>query len=245
MADSQRIAKFLSSAGICSRRDAEKLIAESRVTVNGETLTTPATLVSAKDKIAVDGTPINNKPPSPRVWKYYKPVGLITSHRDERGRDTVFEHLPTDLPRVISVGRLDVNSEGLLLLTNSGELSRALELPQNALARTYRVRVHATPEDATLTAIRRGVRIDGVQYAPAQVTLEALKDSGRNRWLTITIREGKNREIRRIFEHFGHRVSRLIRIEYGALELGNMKPGACVEIPPAQVERLLRNLGLA
>ena len=242
MAESQRIAKFLSGSGVCSRRDAEWLIAEGRVLLNGVVLTTPATLVSDADVIVVDGKTISNNPLTPRVWRYHKPQGLITSHRDELGRDTVFDHLPRSMPRVISVGRLDINSEGLLLLTTSGELSRALELPQNALERTYRVRVHATPMEEHLDEIRHGLRIDGVDYAPAQVTLESAKDTGRNRWLTMTIREGKNREIRRIFEHFGHRVSRLIRVSYGPFELGNLQSGEVAEVAASAVLQLQKKL---
>ena len=243
MAASQRIAKFLSGAGVCSRRDAEWLIAEGRVSVNGDVLTTPATLVSEEDVIVVDGDTIQNKSSSPRLWRYHKPEGLITSHRDELGRATVFDHLPREMPRVISVGRLDINSEGLLLLTTSGELSRALELPQNALERTYRVRVHATPMEEHLDEIRHGLRIDGVDYAPAEVALESAKDTGRNRWLTMTIREGKNREIRRIFEHFGHRVSRLIRVSYGPFALGNLAPGQVAEVAASEVLALQKKLG--
>jgi 23S rRNA pseudouridine2605 synthase len=242
MATSQRIAKFLSAAGVCSRRDAEWLIAEGRVLLNGAVLSTPATLVSEDDVIVVDGDIIQNKPLTPRVWRYHKPEGLITSHRDERGRATVFDHLPREMPRVISVGRLDINSEGLLLLTTSGELSRALELPQNALERTYRVRVHATPADDHLDSIRHGLRIDGVDYAPAEVMLESAKDTGRNRWLTMTIREGKNREIRKIFEHFGHRVSRLIRVSYGPFDLGNLQPGEVAEVPAPAIAALQNTL---
>lgn len=198
--------------------------------VNGAVLTTPATLVGDGDVVTIDGTLIKNKPLSPRLWRYYKPVGLVTTHRDERGRDTVFDHLPSDLPRVVSVGRLDVNSEGLLLLTTSGALARAMELPSNALERTYRVRVHGAPAEESLRAMRRGVTIDGVHYAPIEVALDG-KETGRNRWLTVTLREGKNREIRRIFEHFGHPVNRLIRTQYGAFTLGDLTPGEAVEVP--------------
>lgn len=244
MSEPQRIAKFLSGAGVCSRRDAERWIVEGRVSVNGTVLDTPAFLVSEKDAVKVDGKPIKNTAPASRMWRYHKPVGLITSHNDELGRATVFDHLPPSLPRVISVGRLDVNSEGLLLLATDGALSRALELPKNALTRSYRVRVHATPEERHLDAIRHGITIDGMEYAPADVALESNKETGRNRWLTITLREGKNREIRRLFEHFDHPVSRLIRTSYGPFELGDLRPGEVDEVPHADVERLRKQLNI-
>lgn len=234
VSEPQRIAKFLSAAGVCSRRDAEKRITEGRVTVNGITLTTPAFLVSAQDIITMDGKKLSLSTRSVRLWRYHKPRGLITSHRDEHGRDTVFDQLPNAMPRVVSVGRLDVNSEGLLLLTTSGALARAMELPKNALARSYRVRMYGTPQEETLHALRRGITIKGVHYAPLDVTVEN-KESGRNRWIHVTLREGKNREIRRIFEHFGHEVSRLIRTQYGPFSLGNLAVGAVAEIAPSEV----------
>jgi 23S rRNA pseudouridine2605 synthase len=241
--ETQRIAKFMAAAGLCSRRDAERWIAAGRVAVNGNTLDTSATLVGDDDVVVVDGKTIKNKSLTPRVWRYHKPTGLVTTHHDPEGRPTVFEHLPPELPRVISVGRLDLDSEGLLLLTNSGTLSRALELPKNALERTYRVRIRGTPTDKHMHMISRGVHIDGMDYAPIDVVEETAKD-GRNQWLTLTLREGKNREIRRIFEFFDYPVSRLIRTGYGGFELGNLKPEAVEEIPSADVARLMESLNI-
>lgn len=243
MSEPQRIAKFMAAAGLCSRRDAERWIAEGRVIVNGNTLTTPATLVTADDDVIVDGKRIKNKPPTPRLFVYHKPAGLVTSHRDEKGRATVFDRLPRDLPRVISVGRLDLDSEGLLLLTTSGALARAMELPKNAQQRVYRVRIRGTPMETHYQQLERGVRVDDVQYQPIAVEVERMKE-GRNQWLTLTLREGKNREIRRIFEHFDLPVSRLIRIQYGNFHLDDLEPEEVAEVPAADVETLMTKLGI-
>ena len=240
----ERIAKVMAAAGLCSRRDAERWIAEGRVRVNGNTLDTPATLVSNADVIEVDGKKIKQQQPdTPRVWRYHKPRGLITTHRDEKDRPTVFEHLPKSLPRVVSVGRLDLNSEGLLLLTTSGALARALELPQHAQKRTYRIRVNGTPTDKHLHMMSRGVSIEGVTYKPFHIIAESEK-SGRNQWLTVTLTEGKNREIRRVFEHFGYPVSRLIRTAYGSFELRDLPEGEVKEVPATIVTKLLQQLAL-
>ena len=239
----QRIAKFMAAAGLCSRRDAERWIAEGRVIVNGNTLDTPATIVNADDDILVDGKRIKLKTDTPRLFVYHKPAGLVTSHRDEKGRATVFDHLPRDLPRVISVGRLDLDSEGLLLLTTSGTLARAMELPANAQNRTYRVRIRGTPMETHLQQLERGVKVDGVNYQPIEVETEKEKD-GRNQWLTLTLREGKNREIRRIFEHFDLPVSRLIRIQYGNFHLDDLEPEEVAEVPASDVEKLMDTLGI-
>lgn len=241
----ERIAKAIAAAGVCSRRDAERLIAEGRVRLNGNTLTTPATLVEKGDVIEVDGQKIKAPGTSVRLWKYHKPAGLITSHRDPEGRPTVFEYLPPHLPRVISVGRLDLDSEGLLLLTTSGELARALELPKNAQERRYRVRVNGQITDKHLHMLARGVVIEGEQFRPIHVTPEEQKTTGRNRWLTVILREGKNREIRRVFEYFGYPVSRLIRTGYAGIELGNLPAHGVEEISSAQVDHLLRTLETA
>lgn len=242
----ERVAKFLSSAGYCSRRDAERLIAEGRVSVNGEVLATPAVLVTAKDVVRVDGKKINGNhlDSAPRLFVYHKPAGLVTSHKDEKGRDTVFEHLPRGMPRVVSVGRLDLDSEGVLLLTTSGELQRAMELPKNAQKRVYRVRVRGTPMETHLAQLERGVKVDGVQYQPIEAVLERTKEKGRNQWLTLTLREGKNREIRRIFDHFDLPVSRLIRVQYGDYDLQDLQPGEVVEVGPQYVKELMQKLGV-
>lgn len=240
----QRIAKFMASAGLCSRRDAECWIIDGRVKVNGTVLTTPATLVGADDDVIVDGKRIKNKTQTPRLFVYHKPAGLVTTHRDEKNRPTVFEHLPKDLPRVISVGRLDLDSEGLLLLTTSGALARAMELPKNAQKRVYRVRVRGMPEETHRLQLERGVRIDGMKYQPITMLVEGTKE-GRNQWLTLTLREGKNREIRRIFEHFDLPVSRLIRIQYGNFYLDDLKPEEVAEVPSEDVVRLMKKFGIA
>ncbi|MBK1678553.1 pseudouridine synthase [Rhodospirillum rubrum] len=226
--DSERIAKVIARAGICSRRDAEKLIVEGRVTINGRKVETPATLVAASDTVTVDGKPLPALEPA-RLWRYNKPIGLVTSHRDEQGRPTVFERLPATLPRVISVGRLDLNSEGLLLLTNDGELARRLEHPSQGWLRRYRVRVHGAPDPVKLAALEKGVTVEGVAYGSIRIALE--RQQGANAWLSVSLREGKNREIRRVMEHLGLPVSRLIRVAYGPFQLGQLEEGTVDEIP--------------
>ncbi len=245
MAKPERIAKIMAAAGLCSRRDAERWIAEGRVAVNGQVLATPATLVSDEDSIEVDGKLLrSNAAAIPRLFVYHKPAGLVTTHRDEKGRATVFDHLPRDLPRVISVGRLDLDSEGLLLLTTSGALARAMELPKNAQKRVYRVRIRGTPMETHLQQLERGVKVDGVQYQPIDVKVERSKTQGRNQWLTLTLREGKNREIRRIFEYFDLPVSRLIRVQYGNFHLEDLAPEEVAEVPPHYVQQLVQKLGI-
>ncbi|HLT77861.1 MAG TPA: pseudouridine synthase [Ferrovibrio sp.] len=224
----ERIAKRLARAGVCSRRDAERWIAEGRVTVNGRKLDTPAFLVQPGDRILVDGRPIA-EPERTRLWLYHKKRGVMTTHRDPQGRPTVFESLPEGMPRVISVGRLDYNSEGLLLLTNDGELARRLELPSTGWLRRYRVRVHGLPHPEHLAKLQKGVTIDGVEYGPITATVERAK--GDNSWLVVGLREGKNREVRKVMEHLGHPVSRLIRIAYGPFQLGALEPGGVKEVP--------------
>jgi 23S rRNA pseudouridine2605 synthase len=223
----ERIAKRMARAGLCSRRDAERWIEEGRVVVNGEKLTTPAFLVTDHDKIVVDGKPVQKAEQS-RLWRYHKPVGLVTSHRDEKDRQTVFDALPDDLPRVISVGRLDINSEGLLLLTNDGELARRLELPATGWKRRYRVRVNGHPKEHELMKLAKGIEYEGVKYGSVEATLDSSK--GANSWLTISLREGKNREIRKVLEYLGYPVSRLIRISYGPLQLGDLESGKVDEV---------------
>lgn len=237
--EGERIAKVLSRAGIASRREAERLIELGEVKVNGKVITSPALNVTAKDKITVRGEPVG-QPEPPRLWLYYKPEGLVTSASDEKGRDTVFDHLPEDMPRVMSVGRLDLNSEGLLLLTNDGELKRRLELPSTGWTRKYRVRVKGNPADPDLEPLRKGVTVDGEDFRPMTVKLD--RHQGANAWLTVSLQEGKNREIRRAMNHIGLTVNRLIRISYGPFRLNELQPGDVEELKP----RVLREqLGLA
>jgi 23S rRNA pseudouridine2605 synthase len=227
-AEGERVAKFLARAGVCSRRDAERLIAEGRVKLNGQTLDTPAVKVTSRDKVTVDGRPVGAVEPT-RLWRYHKPSGLVTTHRDPAGRPTVFERLPTDMPRVISVGRLDLTSEGLLLLTNDGALARRLELPSNAWVRRYRARAFGRIEQDELDKLKDGVTVDGVRYGPIEARLE--RRQGANAWITLALTEGKNREVRRVLEALGLKVNRLIRIAYGPFQLGALAPGAVEEIP--------------
>lgn len=222
-----RIAKALARAGLCSRRDAERWIEQGRVSVNGKILASPALDVSPSDRIVVDGNPLP-APEPPRLWRYHKPKGLVTTHADPQGRPTVFDALPEHLPRVVSIGRLDFNTEGLLLLTNDGALARHLELPATGWTRRYRVRAHGNITQATLDKLKEGVEIDGVRYGPVEATLDAKpQDSGprTNIWLTLGLREGKNREVRKILESLGLTVNRLIRISFGPFQLLDIKPG--------------------
>jgi len=218
----------LARAGVCSRRDAERWIADGRVSVDGQVLATPAVNVSAASDIRVDGKPLPS-PERPRLWRYHKPAGLVTSHRDEKGRLTVFDALPKNLPRLISVGRLDLNSEGLLLLTNDGTLARRLELPSTGWARRYKVRVHGEVEPGRLAELEKRVTIDGVSYGPVRASLE--RQQGSNAWIAMALREGKNREVRRVLEHLGLQVTRLIRLSYGPFQLGNLARGSVDEVP--------------
>ena len=225
--DRQRIAKVLARAGLCSRREAERWVAEGRVAVNGRRIDTPAVTVGAADAVAVDGKPLP-APEPPRLWRYHKRAGLLTARADPLGRATVFDRLPSDLPRVVSVGRLDLNSEGLLLLTNDGALARFLELPSTGWPRRYRVRVHGHVEEARLAALAGGVRLDGLRYGPIEARLDRLQ--GSNAWLTVSLREGKNREVRKVLEHLGLQVTRLIRVSFGPFHLGGLARGAVEEV---------------
>ncbi|SDX35011.1 pseudouridine synthase [Litoreibacter albidus] len=222
-----RIAKVLARAGVASRRGAEAMIEAGRVTVNGKQILSPALNVTSSDEIVVDGKPLAEPEPT-RLWRYHKPLGLVTSESDEKGRDTVFDALRGALPRVVSVGRLDINSEGLLLLTNDGALKRQLELPSTGWMRKYRVRVNGTPEDHTLEPLRRGVMSEGEKFQPMEVSID--RQQGANAWLTVGIREGKNREIRRAMGEVGLKVNRLIRISYGPFRLNDLKPGEFEEV---------------
>jgi len=221
----QRLAKLISNAGVCSRRDAEKLILEGQVKVDGVTITSPAINVDVSSQIEVSGSLISQSL-KPRLWLYYKPVGLITTHKDPLSRKTVFEQL-TDLPRVISIGRLDLNSEGLLLLTNNGDLARQFELPSNKLKRVYHVRAYGNP-DILLKSDYKNLEIDGIFYNPQSIKL--LRKNKTNSWFEVVLFEGKNREIRKIFEHFNLQVNRLIRTQYGNFTLDNLKPNEYKEV---------------
>ncbi len=230
--DGDRVAKVIARSGRASRREAERLIAEGRVRVNGRVIDSPALNVTAADRVEVDGTEIG-PPDTPRLWLHHKPAGLVTTAKDEKGRPTVFDNLPEGMPRVVSVGRLDLNSEGLLLLTNDGGIKRRLELPATGWLRKYRARVNGTPEDADLEPLRRGIAVGGERFRPMEVTLD--RQQGANAWLTIGLREGKNREIRRALEAIGLPVSRLIRVSFGPFRLGDLKPGAVEEVKPRVV----------
>ncbi|MCI5544373.1 MAG: rRNA pseudouridine synthase [Azospirillum sp.] len=224
---SERIAKFIARSGVCSRRAAEELILQKRITVNGETISSPAFNVDGSEKILLDGEKLPTIEKT-RLWLYYKPIGLITSHKDA-SRPTVFDNLPEGMPRVISVGRLDLNSEGLLLLTNNGELSRMLELPQNGWSRRYKVKVHGFVTQEKFDSLANGVTIDGINYGPVKIVSDSTQ--GTNTWLTVTLTEGKNREIRRLMQHIGLDVARLIRLSYGPFQLGGLKKGEVREVP--------------
>ena len=223
----ERIAKWLARAGVASRRDSEKLLAEGRIRLNGAPVTHPATFVSPDDVVQVNGRAVDS-PERAKLWRYHKPEGLVTTHRDPEGRPTVFERLPEHLPRVVSVGRLDLNSEGLLLLTNDGGLARRLELPSNGWIRRYRVRVHGVVPERALAQLAGGVTVEGVRYGPIEAAVDSRAIS--NTWLSVSLREGRNREVRRVMTHLALQVTRLIRVAYGPFQLGNLERGAVDEI---------------
>ena len=234
--DGERVAKYLAHAGVCSRRDAEQLILEGKVMVNGERLDSPAYKVTARDQIKVRGKVV--KPPEQtRMWLYHKPAGLITATRDPEGRPTIFDHLPKSMPRVVTVGRLDLTTEGLLLLTNDGELARKMELPATGLERHYRARAHGRVTPEALAELAKGVVVDGDAYAPIEATLD--RTTGTNNWLSVVLKEGKNREVRKALGSVDLTVNRLIRIKYGPFELAELKPGATEEVPPEKLASIL------
>ena len=235
--EEMRIAKAMARAGLCSRRDAERWIAEGRVSVNGQVLKSPARDVGPKDKVVVDGKPLPTIEPV-RLWRYYKPRGLVTTHRDPQGRPPVIEKMPEDMPRVISIGRLDFNTEGLLLLTTDGALARYMELPSTGWLRRYRVRAHGTVTQADLDTLKNGTEVEGVRYGPIEATLDRVQ--GANVWLTLGLREGKNREVRKVLTRFNLDVNRLIRMSYGPFQLLDMEPG---QVEPVRRRVLVDQLG--
>ena len=240
-AKAERIAKVMARAGLCSRREAERWIADGRVTVNGKLLDSPAVTIGPDDKVVVDGKPLPQKEKT-RLFMFHKPAGLVTTNSDEHGRKTVFDALPEDLPRVMSVGRLDINTEGLLLFTNDGAIARYMELPATGWKRRYRVRVHGDVSAEMLQKLEKGITYEGVQYEPAEVSLDS--QSGQQSWLTISISEGKNREIRNMMTALDLQVSRLIRVSYGPFQLGKLPRGAVKEIPHKIIKDQLAAAGV-
>ena len=235
----QRIAKLLARAGIASRREVERLIAEGRVAIAGKTVETPATLLTSLHGVTVDGKPVREPAPA-RLFRYHKPAGLLTAARDPKGRPTIYDRLPEGLPRLMPVGRLDLNTEGLLLLTTDGELKRQLELPATGVERSYRARAFGHVTQERLEALIEGIEIEGVRYGPIDANLE--RRTGRNQWIELRLREGKNREVRRVLEHLGLKVSRLIRTAYGPFELGDLEPGQVAEVKRHDLVEFRRTL---
>ena len=226
--DGERVAKRIARAGLCSRREAERWVAAGRVAVDGKTLESPAFNVAPGAVVTIDGKLIRDAEPT-RLWRFHKPAGTLTTNRDPQGRQTIFDVLPADLPRVLTVGRLDFNSEGLLLLTNDGDVARRLEHPKTGWRRRYRVRVHGTVDEDRLASLARGITVEGVRFGPIDARLE--REQRANAWLSVSLSEGKNREVRRICEHLGLQVTRLIRVSYGPFQLGNLPRGEAIEVP--------------
>lgn len=232
----QRIAKVMARAGLCSRREAERWIVDGRVSVDGETIKDPALNVTSANAVIVDGKPMPAAE-TPRLWRFHKPPGLVTTERDPQGRPTVFDALPKSLPRVLSIGRLDLSSEGLLLFTNDGEVARQLEMPSTGWARRYRVRIFGAVTQSKLDRLSKGVTIEGVRYGSISAEIE--RQTGSNAWVIVTLKEGKNREIRRVMEYLGFAVNRLIRISYGPFDLGTLERGDVLEVPPGELRVIL------
>lgn len=227
--DGERIAKYLARAGIASRREAEAMIERGEVRIDGRKLTTPAFKVTGREDIRVNGKRVQAHEPV-RVWRYHKPAGLITTTSDPEGRRTIFDELPKALPRTITIGRLDLTTEGILLLTNDGGLARAMELPKTGFIRHYRARAHGEITQTELDTLKAGVTLDdGTRYTSIEAELE--RETGTNNWINVRLTEGKNREVRKAMEHLGLQVNRLIRTQYGPFELGDLRPGAVEEIP--------------
>ena len=240
--DGERIARRMARAGLCSRREAERWIADGRVVVDGVVVTTPALRIGADARLTVDGALVE-APERTRLWRYHKPRGLICTSRDPQGRATVFDRLPADLPRVVTIGRLDLNSEGLLLLTNDGALARRLELPATGWLRRYRVRAFGRIDEAKLARLARGTTVGGVRYGPIDARLE--RAQGANAWLNVGLREGKNREVRHVMEHLGLTVSRLIRVRFGSQHLSrDLRSGRFRRLSPQAVQQLVADAGL-
>ncbi len=229
----ERIAKVIARSGLCSRREAEKWIEAGRVSVDGQKLSTPAFVVTPSQDIKVDGKPLV-PPDPPRLWRFHKPIGCVTTSRDPQGRPTIFDRLPASLPRVLTIGRLDINTEGLLLLTNDGGLKRYLELPETGWMRRYRARAFGQPDQQKLADLKRGVEIDGIRYRGIDAQFE--RQQGGNAWLNVSLREGKNREVKKALEYTGLQVNRLIRVSFGPFQLGNLESGGVEEVP----RRILR-----
>ena len=233
----ERIAKIIARAGLASRREAERLILDGRVKVNGNIINSPALNLTINDAIEVDGK-LLSQPEETRLWIYHKPVGLISTSKDEKNRPTIFDNLPKEMPRVLSIGRLDLNSEGLLLLTNDGELKRCLELPSTGWLRRYRVRVKGRLNDSMLEPLRQGIFVEGTHFKPMEISFD--RQTGANAWLSIGLREGKNREIRKALAFVGLPVNRLLRISFGDFELGKLKKGEVQEVRLSRVKNLLK-----
>ena len=234
----ERVARALARAGVASRREAERLIAAGRVALNGKVLASPAVNVGPGDILTLDGSPVADREP-PRLWRYHKPPGLITTHKDPKGRPTVFERLPPGMPRVISIGRLDLNSEGLLLLTNDGALARQLELPSSGIVRRYRARAFGRVSQEKLDRLAQGITVEGIAYGPIEARLE--RGTGSNVWIGLGLAEGKNREVRKVLEALGLKVNRLIRVSYGPFELGELAPGEADEVPARRLRPLIQS----
>lgn len=232
-----RISKYIAKCGICSRRDAEKLVLEGRIKKNGELIFNLATQIADDDIVTLDNKALS-LPEQIRAWIYHKPAGLITTNKDPAGRPTIFDNLPKNLPRIVTVGRLDINSEGLLILTNSGELARKMELPSNKLVRKYRVRAYGSLDMDRLKKAEKGVVIEGMRYNIHHIEYETT--TGNNHWINISLTEGKNREVRRVLEHYALKVNRLIRVSYGPFELGAIKSGEVKEISSKLIDEMLK-----